>query len=284
MGHPARLSAPVVGPATIVLVRHGESTWIVEGRFQGRLDPPLSPLGERQAALAASRLADPAAAPPLPVPAGRPVAVWHSPLRRAARTAELVAAAQTRPLELRATPAFIEVGQGDWEGRTNEEIVALDGGVALEGWRRDPTRVHAPGGEPLLDAAARVRDGLASLLETLAGSGDDGSSPESPVASAVGALDRASRVAGYPTSAGPRHPWAIVVAHDGIFRLILMSLLQVPYERFWSFPFVLCGISVIEIRGGRASLRAHNLADHLAPLASDPRGAAEAKGDRRGAL
>ena len=83
---------------------------------------------------------------------------------------------------------------------------------------------------------------------------------------------------------GPPEPWALLVAHDGIFRLALMSLLDVPLERFWSFPFSLCAISVLALREGVASLRAHNLSEHLAALADEARAAAEARGDRRGAL
>ena len=44
----------------------------------------------------------------------------------------------------------------------------------------------------------------------------------------------------------------------------LLTMLGMPLERFWSFPFSLCAISVLSLRGGVASLRAHNLADHLA--------------------
>jgi len=43
-------SADLVPPgldATIVLLRHGESTWVAEGRFQGQGDPPLSAIGHR---------------------------------------------------------------------------------------------------------------------------------------------------------------------------------------------------------------------------------------------
>ena len=67
MDHPAwgrALTADGIGPlipdgldATLVLVRHGESTYIAEGRFQGRADSPLTEIGERQAALVAARLA-----------------------------------------------------------------------------------------------------------------------------------------------------------------------------------------------------------------------------------
>ena len=42
----------------LLLVRHGQSTWNADGRWQGQADPPLSPLGERQAAAAAPRSLD----------------------------------------------------------------------------------------------------------------------------------------------------------------------------------------------------------------------------------
>ena len=62
-------------------------------------------------------------------------------------------------------------------------------------------------------------------------------------------------------------PWSITVAHDGILRLVVLRLLDLPLERYWSFPFALCGITVIELRDGRARLRAHNLEAHLGELA-----------------
>lgn len=40
-------------PARLLLVRHGQSTWNAEGRWQGRADPPLSSIGVRQARAAA---------------------------------------------------------------------------------------------------------------------------------------------------------------------------------------------------------------------------------------
>ena len=82
--------------ATLVLLRHGESEWIVEGRFQGQAETPLSSNGRRQAALAADRLARPHASPALPVPSGVPLEIVHSPLARTRETALAVSAAIER--------------------------------------------------------------------------------------------------------------------------------------------------------------------------------------------
>ena len=87
---PTPAGTPVVPEgleATVVLLRHGESDWVAEGRFQGQGNPELSPEGLRQAALAGSRLADPGAVPALPVPAGPPLEIRHSPLARTSQTA-----------------------------------------------------------------------------------------------------------------------------------------------------------------------------------------------------
>jgi broad specificity phosphatase PhoE len=277
--------------ASLVLVRHGESTYVAEGRFQGRHDPPLSVLGERQAALVAGRLAQRDAGTPLPIPLGSPAGVWHSPLRRAADTARVIATAQPGQAPLHATAELTEIAQGAWEG-----VLAADvrerWPAELAAWRRAPTRHHAPDGEPVLEAAARVRRALAAIASDLL----PAVAIAAPVGGSAGAADAAAALAslrdepvpGYPTPAAPAgrpaEPWAVVVAHDGIFRLALMALLQLPYERFWSFPFNLCAISVVTLNNGVATLRAHNLAEHLAPLAEEERAAAEARGDRRGAL
>jgi broad specificity phosphatase PhoE len=270
--------------ATLAFVRHGESTYVAEGRFQGRQDPPLSALGERQAALVARRLAERDAGTPLPLPAGAPRAVWHSPLQRAATTASHIAAAQPDAVALRASAELTELAQGKWEGLLLAEVKAQYA-TELEAWRRRPNEAHAPGGESLSDAVQRVRRGLATVIEALAGAGPAGGRT-SDRAGAVASLDR-DPVPGYPLSLPAdtaAEPWAVLVAHDGIFRLALLTLLGIPLARFWSLPFNLCSITVVGLHGGVATLRAHNLSEHLAPLAVEARAAEEARGERRGAL
>jgi len=280
----APLSLPASLVASLALVRHGESTYVAEGRFQGRHDPVLSPLGERQAELAAGRLAARREGSPLPLPPGPAAAIWHSPLRRAADTARAIARAQGG-VRLLSSEGLIELAQGEWEGLLHGEVHGR-WPSELAAWRRDPLHAHAPGGEALSDGARRVGAALHELIEHLAAEGAAAGRPSPDTAGDLAAA-RGQPVPGYPdppVDGRAPEPWAVVVAHDGISRLILMTLLGLPYERFWSFPFNLCSITVISLRDGVAALRAHNLSEHLAPLAADERAAEEARGDRRGAL
>ncbi len=281
--------------AVLVLLRHGETEYIAEGRFQGHAETPLTALGREQARLAGLRLVDPHRPPALPVPAGPPLEIVHSPLRRAAETAAIVAAAvgavgeatatperatiaprevaAARPPRLVPEPAFTEIGQGAWEGLSIAEIEARYGPI-LAGWRRRPTEVWAPGGESLADVAWRVRGGLTNLFRRL------------PTSRASDPAERAG-VAGYADAAAPSgRPWVVLIGHDGCFKVLLCLLFGLPLDRFWSFRMALCGLSVVEIAAGRPVLLAFNRTDHLAPLEA-AEGVAEAESEaraRRGAL
>jgi broad specificity phosphatase PhoE len=243
--------------ATLVLLRHGESEYIVRNLFQGQAETPLSPVGLRQAALAGERLARPHASPALPVPQGRPLEIVHSPLSRTRQTAEAVAsairAADGADVPLRPERGFIEIGQGEWEGLHQDEIAARYPDV-LSGWRRRPWAVWAPGGESIADVQARVRPALAGVLERLGRDYPRGS------------LDR-PQVGGY---AGAGHhgdqPWSVIVGHDGVFKVTMLTLFGIPLTHFWMFTMGLTGITVVELRGGRPVVRAANLTEHLASL------------------
>jgi broad specificity phosphatase PhoE len=79
-------------------------------------------------------------------------------------------------------------------------------------------------------------------------------------------------------------PWSILVGHDGVFKVVMLTLLELPLDRFWTFSWGLTGITVVELRGGRPVLRAHNLTGHLAPVEDElARQAAEQRG-KSGAL
>jgi broad specificity phosphatase PhoE len=228
------------GELSLALVRHGESTWIAERRFQGAADPPLSERGERQARALAERITAAQRVPLLPLPPTPPIGIWHSSLRRAASTARAILAGYgTDVVPAQATAALVELGQGEWEGLHHDEV-ATRYGEDLAAWRRDALRHPPTGGETLAAGIARARPVVASVLES---------------------LDRAAAEAA--ARDGDR-PWAIVVAHEGILRLILLDLLQVPQDAYWGFPFSLASVTVLERRTGHWRLRAHNLDEHLA--------------------
>ena len=253
------LSRPVVPPnltATLVLLRHGESLAITEGRFQGRLNTPLSPLGEEQARLSGERLALPERRPHIAVPVAAPIEIVYSPL---ARTAATAAAAELalRAVHGPAVPArrpdegLLEIGQGAWEGLHRSEVESRYS-AELEAWRLAPREHAAPGGEPLVEVDRRVRTALPGILGRLAGA-------------SLPAETARTSAAGYPPPASSP-AWSLLVGHDGVFKVVLLALLELPLERFWSFGFGLTGITIVGIHDGLAVLRAHNLQDHLGPL------------------
>ena len=265
--------------ASIALVRHGESVLITESRFQGQADSPLSATGERQATLVGSRIAQPHRSPALPLPRRPPLEVVHSPLRRAAQTAraigDAIAEASGSAAALRPEPGLAEIAQGAWEGLHRDEVEAGWQDL-LTRWRRSPTEAEAPGGERLVDVPARVLPALAGIVERLGAAGGL-AAPDAP---------RRTRAAtgGYPAAIAPDTPWSVVVGHDGVFKVLLLTLFDLPLERFWSFPFALCGITVVELRDGRPILRAHNVTEHLAPLLEERALAVSEDREKTGAL
>jgi broad specificity phosphatase PhoE len=273
----APLAVPPNLAASLVLLRHGQSVWLAEGRFQGQADTPLSPLGERQAALAGARLADPGAPPRLPVPPGDPIAIVHSPLARTAQTAAAVATAIAA--RGRASPPLVpepglrEIGQGAWEGLYQRDVEA-GWPAEIAGWRRDPVRAYAPGGESLVEVDRRVRAALARVIDGLTRASADRAAGSDPVGAGSPAPESGSPAPAtgstglatpsfYDPHAGP---WTVLVGHDGAFKVALLALLGLPLARFWTFTQTTTGIAVLDIRNGRTILRAWNRTEHLAPL------------------
>jgi broad specificity phosphatase PhoE len=107
--------------ARILLVRHGESTWNAEGRWQGHADPPLSATGAAQARAAAPALTGIGA-------------LWCSDLIRARQTAELCAPAG---VVVYAEPLLRERDVGEWTGLTRDTIEERFPGWIASGRRPD---------------------------------------------------------------------------------------------------------------------------------------------------
>jgi broad specificity phosphatase PhoE len=138
----------------IYLLRHGETLGNSEGRFQGRLESPLSERGVAQARAVGARLAALAAAEP------GDWTMQTSPLGRARQTAAIVAEVMGLP-EPRIEPRLIEADYGALEGLTRPEVDVrwphLAGYIGVF--------AHAPDGEGLAALDARAADWLAERAD-----------------------------------------------------------------------------------------------------------------------
>lgn len=197
----------------LFVVRHGETTWSREHRFAGWRDIPLSPAGLAQCEAVARALAGVG-----------PAAVCASPLERTRTSAEVIA--RPHRLEVRLDADFREMGFGDWEGLSREEVAARFPD-AWEIWRTAPERFVRPGGESLGTVAERVARGLAGL--------------------------RAAH--------GERT--VILVTHAVVARLLVLSALGLGPERLWTVDAAPAGISELEYRDDWVTLHRMNTLAHL---------------------
>ncbi len=111
------------------------------GRYQGRIDTPLSALGEAQAQALAGALA------------GKGVRrIISSPLSRCVQTALPLSNATGVPIEI--DPLLIEIAHGTWEGRYRDEIARTEPAL-FKAWREHPETVRFQGGESLQDVMDR---------------------------------------------------------------------------------------------------------------------------------
>jgi ribonuclease H / adenosylcobalamin/alpha-ribazole phosphatase len=137
-------------PTVTVLLRHGQTAMSVEKRYAGRSDAPLTDTGVRQAAAAAKRLASAGIG-----------AIVTSPLQRAVRTAEEVAAVTGIPVV--TDDGFRETDFGAWEGLTFAEVRER-WPSELTTWLADPA-VSPPGGESFAEVSERVTAALRRVLD-----------------------------------------------------------------------------------------------------------------------
>lgn len=194
-------------------MRHGESDANKARVFSGHSDPGLTELGQRQAEAVGRRLAE--------EPVQR---VVSSDLRRAADTAKTIARALDVPHD--SDPRLREMFYGEWEGKTQEEIVERDRDV----WDRlakPSADFRAPGGESLAEVRERVH---AAYLEIVAAHVDE---------------------------------TAVLVAHGNAIGLLLAALLDLPYENAWRFQLQNTGVTVIRDFDGTPVVASVNETAHL---------------------
>lgn len=200
----------------LLLVRHGVTDWNREGRFQGHLDPPLAEDGVAEAILLGARLERDERL--------RPARVVSSTLARARETAEVIATKVGITVE--PDPRLIEIGQGDWEGRTHADLAVSDAD-RYAAWHRDAGIRQPPGGESIESAAHRVGALLAGL---------DGAVGRWPVC---------------------------VVSHGGTLRILARVLLDASATASWSLDIDNASLSVCSSIGDRWRLDRWNDTLHL---------------------
>ncbi|MBN9000276.1 MAG: histidine phosphatase family protein [Rhizobiales bacterium] len=143
---------------TIVFIRHGETDWNAEGRFQGQQDIPLNPRGRSQARRNGRVLAE-------NLPQAANFDFVASPLMRTRETMEIVRGSMgLDPHDYRLDPILKEITFGDWEGFTAAEMKANwpDRVVAREA---DKWAFTPPAGE----SYAMLSERIARWHDTLAG-------------------------------------------------------------------------------------------------------------------
>ena len=168
-GEPSSIRAPrpkVQEATTLILVRHGRTALTESRKISGGdgENPDLSELGRQDAREVAEELAK----------LGRsgnfaylnaPVAVVHSPIARAQQTAQAIANRVSIPMV--PNDDLAEIGFGEWDGLTNEEMIAAFE-EQYNAWRGS-FEVAPPGGESLKDFDARVLRAFDSILERYSG-------------------------------------------------------------------------------------------------------------------
>ena len=180
-------------PTTIDLIRHGEP--VGGSKYRGQTDDPLSENGwaQMRAALVGHQ--------PWEV-------VVTSPLARCRAFAEELAARLALPLEVDAR--LMEIGFGEWEGCTAEELLATDSERLARFWS-DPMRHAPPGGETLAAFRDRILAAWEDILAHHAG----------------------------------RH--VLIVGHAGTIRIAVCHVLDMPLDRLFRIQVPNAGITRIQV-------------------------------------
>ncbi|PMQ02029.1 MAG: phosphoglycerate mutase [Dictyoglomus sp. NZ13-RE01] len=134
----------------IFLIRHGETDWNREGRYQGRTDVPLNERGKRQAQVLAEFLYQEGIS-----------LIFSSSLKRAIETAKPLA--EKLNLDIKIRDNWIEYDFGEWEGLTIGEVISKYPEISKT-WVYNTEKAKIPGGEDFLSAYQRIEKEKEFLL------------------------------------------------------------------------------------------------------------------------
>jgi len=138
----------------IILVRHGETDWNKQGRFQGQIDIPLNKNGKSQAKAASEFLKT-----------NILQKAFSSSLSRPKETAQIIL--NEHPgIEISLKDNLKEISHGKWEGKLESEIEA-DWPDLLKTWKIFPDKVQMPDGETIKEVSTRSITGWIEICKTL---------------------------------------------------------------------------------------------------------------------
>ncbi|MFC1664116.1 histidine phosphatase family protein [Pseudomonadota bacterium] len=137
----------------LYFVRHGQTDWNLQRRFQSRSDIPLNATGISQA----KRIQKEFHKRNLNFQA-----VHSSPLGRAFETAKIIVAGSGLSIQLE--PTFVELDLGAYEGRFEDDL-AQEHGEQYGAWQSSEFTLSAPGGETIFEAVERIHDALFNLRQ-----------------------------------------------------------------------------------------------------------------------
>jgi len=203
----------------IILARHGETEWNVEEIFRGRIDIELNETGIKQARLLAEYLSD-----------VEIQAIYSSPLKRALRTAEIIAS--YHKLDIEITPGLIDFNYGQWQGLPHQEVEDKYKELYTK-WTNSPDQVKIPEGESLDEVRGRARGVVNDVIAKYKGA-------------------------------------VVLVSHRVVNKVLICALLGLDNSDFWNIRQDTCGITTFTHENERFILTEHNNTSYLKSLHKAP--------------
>lgn len=140
-------------------------------------------------------------------------AIYTSDLIRARETTEAIVAEYPTRLPVHIVPSWREIDFGDWEGLTYAEVAQQDSPHLK--FFTDPMQYSPPGGESFPNLVLRAQAAFYDLVQELIDAPPEGD--------------------------------VVVVSHGAILRVLLCSLLSIPFERQWSLRFDNASLSALDV-------------------------------------
>jgi broad specificity phosphatase PhoE len=196
----------------IVLVRHGETEWNVGEVFRGRIDVELNETGLKHAGLLAAYLS-----------IWKIDAVYSSPLKRALKTAEVIA--RYHQLDVQVAPGLIDFDYGEWQGLSHQEVKDKYREL-YAAWLKHPQQVKMVDGDSLDEVRKRAMEVLEGVIAKYEGS-------------------------------------VVLVSHRVVNKVLICALLGLDNSHFWNIGQDACGITNFVCENKRFILTRHNDTSYL---------------------